>query len=79
MSAPDSGNPYEGTDLWELRHGLILVAEIRANLGLEGKEGLAWFLPPTLLPGVTVAYGLPVHRVECITRPYVGVQARDLA
>ena len=58
-----SGNPYEGSDLWDFRHALELLNRHR-EAGVTLHADPVWLLPDDVLPGAVSAYGLDVVRAD---------------
>lgn len=66
MSEYDHLNPFAGTDLWDLVHGLSMLRLIEEHI-CPPRDSMVWILPPHMLPGVTTAWGLQVHRADVPT------------
>ena len=70
-----SDNPYEGTDLWEFRHGLEMLERHRAA-GVTENADPVWVLPDDVLPGAVSAYGLDVIRAD-VDGPMLAYRTRE--
>ena len=54
-------NPYEGTEFWRLRYGLVMLERLQ---GAALDADLVWILPNDLFAGADEVYGLPVVRAD---------------
>lgn len=69
---PFPPNPFAGTDLWRLVRGVDLLHQIVDKV--LPAETPVWILSADVLPGVTRAWGIPVHRTDGAGRAYLAFE-----